>query len=195
MGLMMQRWLTQLKWTCSILGVPCDTYIDKDLGVCPSKWSPLTIAVTASIFLTLLLLFLTVSFRHFYTYACLFPVESLPAGSHSCSCFAFHPTCPPFQSDSQCQKGLYDHSAMLAQFIFVTVIIECRPARAVGCQVIVEAQWRQLQQQLLRSCIKQTLSCTLVHLMPGASSQQTSCMHLCCVLLVMKEYCLRKTSR
>ena len=68
----LQSWLTHLKWGCSILGVPCDTYIDTEMGICPNDWSPLTIAGTATvvtILLVLLLSHLTASLQHMLRYA------------------------------------------------------------------------------------------------------------------------------
>ena len=68
----LQSWLTQLKWGCSILRIPCDTYIDTEMGICPNKWSPLTIAGTGTVVTILVLLFLThltASLQHMLRYA------------------------------------------------------------------------------------------------------------------------------
>ena len=85
----LQSWLGTLKWFCSFLGVPCDTYINPELGVCPSKWSPLTITGTAAIFTALLLLFLTVAAKQFLRciglarlwLQCAIPVRQLPTAA------------------------------------------------------------------------------------------------------------------
>ena len=73
----LQKWLSTLQTTCSLLGIPCDTYIIPELESC-SKWTPLTIAGTAALLICAGLLLLLFAVRQFlrYHHSCWTPLFS-----------------------------------------------------------------------------------------------------------------------
>lgn len=99
----LQSWLARLQWGCSILGVPCDTYISPELGVCPSKWSPLAMMGTTAVFLALSLLFTTVVFRNFFR--CLLLLKPLYTKTHRHSNSSRPVRSKPTQEDACVKVG------------------------------------------------------------------------------------------